>query len=380
MKNRINLTLLLLSVLIIIAGCSNKLQKQPASAEPEQPVETVVAPIVESPAAFFETQEGEGGLEITKYVGTAENVVIPKLIHGKQVTTISENAFRGANLISITIPNSVKSIKDTSFSGNPDLEEIIVDPANDFFSSVDGILFNKEKSWIFRYPVNKNGEKYSIPESVTKIKVLAFHACRNLTSVNIPVGVTNIEFSAFDDTKLNTIVIPNSVTEIGGHAFRGTELTSVMIPASVQNIGEAAFATRRTLMEITVDESNSAFTSENGILFSKDKTQIRCYPNGRKETAYTIPEGIKIVSCWAFNEASNLELVTIPSTVEDIAYCAFSNLRKLTVHFLSHASNANIEGDGVFWGIPKENITFVGQAGSKAQEFAEREGIKFIEE
>jgi hypothetical protein len=97
-----------------------------------------------------------------------------------------------------------------------------VDNANTAYSSEDGILFNKLKTTLIRYPEGKTNTSYSIPVSVTTIGSYAFRSCSGLTSIIIPNSVTTIGNSAFDACSgLTSVIIGNSVTSIGDYAFWG---------------------------------------------------------------------------------------------------------------------------------------------------------------
>ena len=156
------------------------------------------------------------------------------------VASIGEYAFCGCDLTSVTIPNSVTFIGDKAFSCSR-LENINVDSENDNFSSLDGILYNKDVTNLICCPEAKTS--VTIPNSVTSIGASAFYECRSLTSVTIPNSVTSIGASAFYECRsLTSVTIPNSVTSIGNSTFRNcSRLTSVTIPNSVTSIGYNAF-------------------------------------------------------------------------------------------------------------------------------------------
>ena len=139
---------------------------------------------------------------------------------GCGVNGIGEGAFGScSSLTSVTIPNNVTSIGNWAFSGCSSLTNINVDTANPNYTSVDGVLFDKDVSTLLQCPEGFFGN-YSIPNSVINIGGRAFEECFNLTSVTIPNGVTNISFEAFFSCSgLTSVTIPNGVNSIGYYAF-----------------------------------------------------------------------------------------------------------------------------------------------------------------
>ena len=160
------------------------------------------------------------------------------------VTSIGNGAFEDCTgLTSITIPNSVESIGHDAFLGCTGLTSINVARGNNYYSGNNGVLFNKKKTELIRYPEGKSQTSYTIPNSVTSIGEMAFLCCTGLTSITILDSVTSIGACAFADcTGLTSITIPDSVTSIGYGTFDGcTGLTSITIPNSVTSIEDAAF-------------------------------------------------------------------------------------------------------------------------------------------
>ena len=114
------------------------------------------------------------------------------------VTSIGVEAFRDCErLTSITIPEGVTSIGNGAFEDCSSLTSINVSDNNKNYRSVDGVLFNKDKTELIQYPRKKEGTNYKIPNSVTNIGESAFCECSSLTSITIPEGVTRIGDSAF---------------------------------------------------------------------------------------------------------------------------------------------------------------------------------------
>ena len=172
----------------------------------------------------------------------------------------------------------------------------------------------------------------TIPNSVTYIGWSAFQNCYALAQVNIPGCVTSIGDYAFCSCDaLTQITIPESVESIGSSAFSYCpSLTQVTIPNSVTNIGGGAFSRCEALTAINVESGNTAYCSENGILFNKDKTLLAQYPAGKPGTAYIIPDGVTSIGSDAFYYCKALTQVTIPNSVTSIGNSAFSGCSALT--------------------------------------------------
>ena len=273
------------------------------------------------------------------------------------VTSIGSSAFLDCtNLTSIEIPSSVTSVGYYAFSECTSLNSINVDKSNQKYSSEDGILFDKDKKELIRYPTGKKEKEYNIPSSVTRIEWAAFSGCTSLTSIEIPSSVTSIGFAAFGScTNLTRIEIPSSVTRIGSSAFHSctsltrieiqssvtsikieggafaycTSLTNIEIPSGVTSIGNAFYGCT-SLNSINVDKDNQLYSSEDGILFDKVKTKLITYPAGKKEKEYNIPSGVTSIGGWAFYGCTSLTRIEIPSSITSIGGWAFSGCTSLT--------------------------------------------------
>ena len=144
------------------------------------------------------------------------------------VVTIGDFAFSSCNsLASVTIGNSVIRI-NRAFVGCNSLTAIAVDINNPAYSSLNGVLFNKNLTTLVAFPAGAAGS-YTIPNGVTAIGNYAFESCPRLASVMIPNSVTSIGTNAFAScVSLTRVTIPNSVAIIANYAFSGcTSLTTV---------------------------------------------------------------------------------------------------------------------------------------------------------
>ncbi|MCD8048843.1 MAG: leucine-rich repeat domain-containing protein [Clostridia bacterium] len=173
------------------------------------------------------------------------------------VTRIETNAFNACkNLTSITIPASVTYVDGGAFSGCGSLN-ISVASGNQYYSSADGILFNKNQTSLLAYAKDAICSTYTIPTGITYIGGSAFSNCQNLTSITIPNSVTSIGDSAFSYCKeLTEITIPGSVTSIGSGLFYFCDnLSYVTLGSGVTTIALNMFCYCSNLTTVTIPNS-----------------------------------------------------------------------------------------------------------------------------
>ena len=169
------------------------------------------------------------------------------------VTAIGSLAFGYCELIEVKIPAGVKDIDASAFSNSEKLSAVTVDAGNADYTSAEGVLFDKAKKTLVRYPEGKTGTAYAIPAGVTNIEEAAFLNCSKLTTVTIPVGVKKIGSHAFARSGLSSVAIPAGIDTISDGAFGDCwNLASITLPSSVKAIGEIAFFACRNLRDLTV--------------------------------------------------------------------------------------------------------------------------------
>jgi len=239
-------------------------------------------------------------------------------LSGNVLTTIPDKAFSGCDsLTGITIPNSVTSIGYNAFDECTSLASITIPNS---VTSIESGAFSGCDSLT----------SITIPDSVTEIGSGIFYKCTGLVSVILGKNVTGIDDRAFSDCEsLTSITIPDSVTSIGYRAFSScTSLTSITIPSSVTEIKNAVFSRCNNLTAINIDAVNTSYSSDNGVVYNKNKTTLVAYPSGKKG-AFTIPDSVITVGESAFSGCIGLTDIIIPDSVTTIESSAFSQCENL---------------------------------------------------
>ena len=319
------------------------------------------------------------------------------------VTSIGDYTFWNCtSLTSITIPNSVTWIGGSAFYGCSSLIAIDIAADNEYYTSVNGVLFNKDKTELICYPAGKTDKSYNIPNSVTSIDGSTFHYCSSLTAVDVATDneyYTSVDGVLFNKGKTELIcyptgktekdyTIPDGVTYIVNAFIGCTNLNSITIPKSVTSINGGAFWYCKNLYSITVAEDNEYFTSSDGILFNKDKTELICYPAQKSSDKYDIPDTVVKIADWAFAGCSQLKNINIPISMSSIGSCAFVDCEKLTSIVIPASVEeigSNVFGwtctDGVFgssFSINVGDFTIYCYSESYAEQYAKNNDFEYV--
>ncbi len=178
-----------------------------------------------------------------------------------------------------------------------------------------------------------------ISEGITSVCDSAFNYCYNLETASIPASVISIGHAIFEDCyKLSEVSFAegSQLQTIGVYAFAYCgALEEITIPASVTTIGEGAFV-ESGLKEINVDPENTVYTSENGVLYSKDKTVLIQYPQKKVNTTFEIPASVTTIGDYAFRYCNNLKTVTFAEdsqlqTIGSNTFCDCDALEEITI-------------------------------------------------
>ncbi|MCM1286418.1 MAG: leucine-rich repeat protein [Acetobacter sp.] len=349
----------------------------------------------------------------------ADCTSLTNVIIGNGVKSIESAQFFNCNsLKSITIGSGVSSI-DSSFYGSfPNLARIDVDNKNPYFSSEDGILFNKKKTILLNYCPAKKSKSYKIPNSVTSIGIYAFMDNGNLTSISIPDSVTEIGIRAFLDCKqlesvsigkgiehisceafknaekLKKVKIQGSstqITEICGEAFRGcTEIEELTMPtSSYYNFGSCqrgcftdAFFPFNDCLKIKKITLTSGFgpkiygavgECKNGYNYRSPYTNFYnpWYLSRNTLEELVIEEGVESIEPYAIDlvkENNNIEAV---GYTDNCCFTACRVLKKITFKDTDTYINQSVSA------IPRNTVIY-GYRNSTAREYAQKYSRKFV--
>ena len=191
---------------------------------------------------------------------------LTNVVLGTNITDIGRYAFWNCSrLPAITIPASVTGLHEGVFYECSALTGITVNASNAFYSSTDGVLFDKGRTALLQYPGGRTGA-YALPAGVTQVGAHAFDACARLTDVTLGSTVTNIGDYAFCACPgLTDVIIPGGVRTLGAHVFDGcTNLTRVFFMGDAPLLGSHAFdlATNTVLYYLPATTGWDTFTAD----------------------------------------------------------------------------------------------------------------------
>ena len=264
------------------------------------------------------------------------------------VTSIGKSAFtENMNLTKVFIPRTIMNTDLSNnvgfysdpFYGCTALQSIEVEDGNPAVCSVDGVLFNKEKTKLLSYPAGATQTSYTVPESVTWIEPLAFSYSQHLRVVTLTDYVTELGYSAFYECKsLEEVRLPSGLKTLANYLFGNCQrLKSVTIPQGVTYLGLKAFYCCTSLTSVTMPESitstdYSVFegcTSLESVTLSPNlsKIEYNMFANCSSLKKLLIPNSVTMVGSEAFKNCSALTSLDLPKSINRLGYSVFAGCK-----------------------------------------------------
>lgn len=245
------------------------------------------------------------------------------------------------------------------------------------------------------------GDKFTIDDYTYYISDVSKHEvyisnCTASGDVTLPSTVTDknhiewtvkgLRFGVFKN--VTGITIPEGYTTIGINVFQQSQITTLNIPASVTTIELGPFMGADKLQAITVNPANPNFTAENGVLYNKTKTELICYPKGKTDEDFTVPDGVTKIMGLAFFQNPNIKTVTLPTSVSELdpytiapfaGYSAFTDCASLTAINVKSGNPTFKSVDGVVYSADDKTLAMY-PSGKEMDPFIVPSTVEHIEQ
>lgn len=245
------------------------------------------------------------------------------------------------------------------------------------------------------------GDKFTIDDYTYYISDVSKHEvyisnCTASGDVTLPSTVTDknhiewtvkgLIFGVFKN--VTGITIPEGYTTIGINVFQQSQITTLNIPASVTTIELGPFMGADKLQAITVNPANPNFTAENGVLYNKTKTELICYPKGKTDEDFTVPDGVTKIMGLAFFQNPNIKTVTLPTSVSELdpytiapfaGYSAFTDCASLTAINVKSGNPTFKSVDGVVYSADDKTLAMY-PSGKEMDPFIVPSTVEHIEQ
>ena len=256
-----------------------------------------------------------------------DSAPLTRITLADSIVELGSPAFRGSKIQELNIPASVETLSSSSFLGASELAKLTVANNNSSFTSIDNVLFTKNKEELIFYPPKRDGVSYKVPE-----------------------GTKLIRIASLSSSPIKELTIPESISSLSEMLLAGTLIEKLNLSATLEGIDDWSFYDSYNLKEVTVPASNPFFKAVDGILYDKKSTKLIHIPYRSPIKNLTIPEGVKDLPQGSSKLSSfNLESISIPSSITgslEGALGANFNLRTITV---AEGNPSYVSKDGVLF-------------------------------
>lgn len=297
-------------------------------------------------------------IEIQAYAFGCEKLT--RLVIPDGVETISYTAFPYAKSLEYLYIPATANFTDVNgvgagyfFSDCINLQTLEVDENNPYYTSYDKVLYNKDMTKVINVLPTKKGV-FNIPEGVVELGDNCFGYCPKITAVNIPSTLERLHSTSWQSMD-NPFENCHNYYVIGDYIDRFYSVFT----------------------EINVSEQNETFSSEDGVLFSKDKSRLIAYPQGKSLSKYTVPDGVVSVGSYAFCYTKKLRTVIFPFSISNVESYAIYYVQGLNAIIFMNPS-CLIEGYNSTYanGTP---FAIYGYKNSTAEEYANNDNYNFVD-
>ncbi len=248
---------------------------------------------------------------------------------------IGKKAFGGENeIFGLFIPRSLRSIGSMAYESR-ELKVIKVTEGNEYFCTLSGVLFDKSRKTLIKYPAKMEADVYYVPDTVETIADGAFQYA-NIGKVVLPKKLKSIGSYAFMLAKIGSMEIPDSVERIGEGAFLTASLKSIAVPPKVLHIEDLAFSscyiqniTFKGPVE-TIGAESFRYCAFRSIELPDSLRRIGNMAfKGSQIESVVLPPELERLGEGAFIECSKLSYVKFPPSLLYISENCFANCTSL---------------------------------------------------
>ena len=294
--------------------------------------------------------------DLTDY--SKDSIILPEKIYfrANNYNVAGVDMFKSNRIVDLVLPNAITSIKSiksgvktlnipasvnsiSDMHESADLQEFKVDINNKTYCDADGVLYSKDKTYLYYMPYARNKQdqfSYTIPDGTTTIGEYAFYKMTNISRIQTNSELQVIKDYAFQGcTNIGKIGFAKGLKKIGSHNFSGcTSLTQLSFPENMEEIGASAFYGCTSLVSVTIGEGlktigTSAFEKCSSLLKVQLPSSLEIindfafyYTN---ITNLTLPEKLQTLgkASFVWNTTKKIQSMTIPANVQTIGEYAF---------------------------------------------------------